>query len=237
MVFWAPTPIYNQNVLVHNIKKGPLSWLFPIWKTIYKFGPKHNFTLFCSLRDWIRVRKDQLGVGEREKRELGCHGRVLWEVQVAMLKIWHYAGWAWHNDQSAGDGSGGCRGLADMWLLLLVRGTLTGKASGVMTRWKLRCVSGCSHWGPVTSSLSVSVWFVTEANALFALAVMWRNESLFVGPFSVSPHRYNLNTLLEHVREKRNVYRFLVGKPKGKRLLGRPMHRWEYNGNVYLRVE
>jgi len=60
---------------------------------------------------------------------------------------------------------------------------------------------------------------------------------LFVGPFSVSPHRYNLNTLLEHVREKRNVYRFLVGKPKGKRLLGRPMHRWEYNGNVYLRVE
>jgi hypothetical protein len=55
--------------------------------------------------------------------------------------------------------------------------------------------------------------------------------------FSVSQHRYDLNTLLEHVREKRNVYRFLVGKPKGKRLLGRPMHRWEYNVNVYLRVE
>jgi hypothetical protein len=26
--------------------------------------------------------------------------------------------------------------------------------------------------------------------------------------------------------EKRNVYRILVGKPEGKRLLGRPRHRW-----------
>ena len=51
-------------------------------------------------------------------------------------------------------------------------GTLTRKASGVVTSWKLRCVSGCSHRDPVTSSLSVSVWFVTEANALFTLAVM-----------------------------------------------------------------
>jgi hypothetical protein len=27
--------------------------------------------------------------------------------------------------------------------------------------------------------------------------------------------------------EGRNVYRVLVGKPEGKRLLGRPMHRWD----------
>jgi hypothetical protein len=26
--------------------------------------------------------------------------------------------------------------------------------------------------------------------------------------------------------EKKNVYRLLVGKPEGKRLLGRPRHRW-----------
>jgi hypothetical protein len=26
--------------------------------------------------------------------------------------------------------------------------------------------------------------------------------------------------------EKRNVYRLLVGKPEGNRLLGRPRHRW-----------
>jgi hypothetical protein len=26
--------------------------------------------------------------------------------------------------------------------------------------------------------------------------------------------------------EKRNVYRILVGKPEGKRPLGRPRHRW-----------
>jgi hypothetical protein len=28
-------------------------------------------------------------------------------------------------------------------------------------------------------------------------------------------------------REKRNAYKVLVGKPKGKKSLGRPKHRWE----------
>jgi hypothetical protein len=28
---------------------------------------------------------------------------------------------------------------------------------------------------------------------------------------------------------KRNAYRILVGKPEGKRQLGRPRHRWEDN--------
>ena len=31
------------------------------------------------------------------------------------------------------------------------------------------------------------------------------------------------------VRERRGVYRILVEKPEGKRPLGRPRHRWEYN--------
>jgi hypothetical protein len=34
--------------------------------------------------------------------------------------------------------------------------------------------------------------------------------------------------------EKRNVYRSLVGKPEGKRSLGRPRHRWIYNIKMYL---
>ena len=34
--------------------------------------------------------------------------------------------------------------------------------------------------------------------------------------------------------EKRGVYRVLVGKPEGKRLLGRPRHRWEDNIKMYL---
>jgi hypothetical protein len=34
---------------------------------------------------------------------------------------------------------------------------------------------------------------------------------------------------LARMWEKRNVYRLLVGKPKGKRPLGRPRHRWVYN--------
>jgi hypothetical protein len=47
--------------------------------------------------------------------------------------------------------------------------------------------------------------------------------------------------------EKRNANRLLVGKPEGKRLLGRPRHRWldlegvgwggvMWNGLVWLRI-
>jgi hypothetical protein len=32
--------------------------------------------------------------------------------------------------------------------------------------------------------------------------------------------------------EKRNVYRLLVGKPEGKRPLGRPRRRWVDNINI-----
>jgi hypothetical protein len=35
--------------------------------------------------------------------------------------------------------------------------------------------------------------------------------------------------------EKRNAYRILVGKPKGKRPLRRPRHGWEDNIRMELR--
>jgi hypothetical protein len=35
--------------------------------------------------------------------------------------------------------------------------------------------------------------------------------------------------------ETRNVYRILVGKPEGKRSLGRPRHRWVDNSKMDLR--
>jgi hypothetical protein len=35
--------------------------------------------------------------------------------------------------------------------------------------------------------------------------------------------------------EDRNVYRFLMGKPEGKRPLGRPRRRWEDGIRMYLR--
>jgi hypothetical protein len=34
--------------------------------------------------------------------------------------------------------------------------------------------------------------------------------------------------------ERRCAYRVLVGKPEGKRPLGRPGHRWEYNIKIDL---
>jgi hypothetical protein len=36
------------------------------------------------------------------------------------------------------------------------------------------------------------------------------------------------------VRERGGVYRVLVGKPGGKRRLGRPRHRWEVNIKMHL---
>jgi hypothetical protein len=35
--------------------------------------------------------------------------------------------------------------------------------------------------------------------------------------------------------EKRNAYRLFVGKPEGKRTLGRPRRRWEYNIRMDVR--
>jgi hypothetical protein len=35
-------------------------------------------------------------------------------------------------------------------------------------------------------------------------------------------------------RAKRNAYRILVGKPEGKRQLGRRRNRWEGNIKIYL---
>jgi hypothetical protein len=37
------------------------------------------------------------------------------------------------------------------------------------------------------------------------------------------------------MREKRNTYRLLVGKPEGKRPLGRPSSRWVDNIKIDLR--
>ena len=38
------------------------------------------------------------------------------------------------------------------------------------------------------------------------------------------------------IGEERGVYRVLVGKPEGKRPLGRPRYRWMFNIRMYLQV-
>jgi hypothetical protein len=37
------------------------------------------------------------------------------------------------------------------------------------------------------------------------------------------------------MRQERNVYKVLMGKPEGKRSLGRPRHRWEDGIRMNLR--
>jgi hypothetical protein len=39
------------------------------------------------------------------------------------------------------------------------------------------------------------------------------------------------------MRERRNVYRILVGKPESKRPLGRPRHRWVDNIKMRDRMD
>jgi hypothetical protein len=41
---------------------------------------------------------------------------------------------------------------------------------------------------------------------------------------------------VERVRDKRNAYRILVGKPEGKRPLGKPRRRWLDNIKIDVRV-
>jgi hypothetical protein len=40
-----------------------------------------------------------------------------------------------------------------------------------------------------------------------------------------------------HIGEERKVYKVLVGKPEGKRPLGRPRHRWEDGIRMDLRED
>jgi hypothetical protein len=47
--------------------------------------------------------------------------------------------------------------------------------------------------------------------------------------------RFHRSATKSRIREKRNVYRVVVGKPEGKRLLGRPKRRWVDNIKMDLR--
>jgi hypothetical protein len=45
-----------------------------------------------------------------------------------------------------------------------------------------------------------------------------------------------IDGLVARMRDKRNAYNILGGKPEGKRPLGRPWRRWEDNIKMDLRV-
>jgi len=45
----------------------------------------------------------------------------------------------------------------------------------------------------------------------------------------IKSRRMRLVGHVVHMGKRRGVYRVLVGKPKGKKPLGRPSHRWEDN--------
>ena len=50
----------------------------------------------------------------------------------------------------------------------------------------------------------------------------------------IKPRRMRWAGRVAFMGEGRGIYRVLVGKPEGKRPLGRPKHRWEENIRVDL---
>jgi len=50
----------------------------------------------------------------------------------------------------------------------------------------------------------------------------------------VKSRRIRWEVYVARMGEKRGLYKVMVGKPKGKRPLGRPRHRWEDNINMDL---
>ena len=62
-------------------------------------------------------------------------------------------------------------------------------------------------------------------------------NDLYCSPITVRVIKWRRMRLAGHVVrmcEEMRVYRVLVGKPEGKRLLGRPRRRWMYNIRMYL---
>ena len=66
----------------------------------------------------------------------------------------------------------------------------------------------------------------TELHALYSLPNIIR---------SLKSRRLRWAGHIARMEQSRNAYRVLVGKPEGKRLLGRPRRRWEDNIKIYLR--
>jgi hypothetical protein len=74
------------------------------------------------------------------------------------------------------------------------------------------------------------------------VTVEWRklhNEefhNLYSSPNIIKSRRRKWAGHVERMGEERKVYRVLVGKPEGKRPLGRLRHRWEDGVRMDLRV-
>jgi hypothetical protein len=58
--------------------------------------------------------------------------------------------------------------------------------------------------------------------------------TLYYKQFMEKEH-VEIYVFLAHMGERRNVYRVLVGKPEGKRPLGRPRRRWKDGIKIDLR--
>jgi hypothetical protein len=64
------------------------------------------------------------------------------------------------------------------------------------------------------------------------LHILYSSPNIFR---QIKSRRMRLAGHVARMGEERNVYKVLMGKPEGKRPLGRPRHRWEYGIRMDLR--
>jgi hypothetical protein len=90
----------------------------------------------------------------------------------------------------------------------------------------------CFRKPRMTEPLNYSLWdiVISEANSFKYLGINLRSD-LYSSPSIIRVIKSRRMRWAGHVTrmgEKRNAYRLLVGKPEGKRPLGRPRRRWVY---------
>jgi hypothetical protein len=83
--------------------------------------------------------------------------------------------------------------------------------------------------------------FGPKRNEVMGEWMKWQNEelhNLYSSPDIIRQLKSRRMRWAGHVAcmgEDRKVYKVLVGKPEGKRALGRPRHRWEFGIRMDLR--
>ena len=81
-------------------------------------------------------------------------------------------------------------------------------------------------WTVVNTLINIQVPYMSEKR-IFRLVMLFNSSPKIVRVIKLRKMRWTGH--VARMGEERGVYRVLVGKPEGKRPLGRPRHRWVDN--------
>jgi hypothetical protein len=95
----------------------------------------------------------------------------------------------------------------------------------------------CASHGdlPISINQNEAYFLSKPRNYFFHIRNSPKSRGSSLKPLLLTTLTSSLHTYLLTYGEKRNAYRILVGKPEGKRPLGRPRRRWVDNIRMDLR--